>query len=242
MFGSLFKREITDFLFIKSPITLGGKMSFIIIAIISLIIVILTVLFTRKEKNNRPPVFIVLIIISILITALYLIINQFHQPLVNKSQQQIEESSKVVTYESQMLALQDKLREDRNNAELWFQLGEGYLINNELENALQCFNYSIRLSDEVSANQLAAKATTIYYLSKQSMNDEVKSLLDASLKIDPYNQAALTLLANDKFIEFKYQEAINLWQKILDSERTDVDRVTIINSINQAKKLLRRGE
>ncbi|UJF18194.1 hypothetical protein L0B53_14370 [Vibrio sp. SS-MA-C1-2] len=224
-------------------------MPFLIIAIISLLIVILAIFihdkkhfkntqFVSTKANSQRPLILMVTAVLTLITTLYFVINAFHQPLINKSQQQIEQDSQVVTYESQMTSLQDKLREDTNNSELWFQLGEGYLIKNELENALQCFNYSIRLSNDVSANQLAAKATVLYYLSKQSMTDEVTALLTASLNIDPYNQAALTLLANDKFVEFKYQQAIDLWQKVLDSERTDVDRVTIINSINKAKQLM----
>jgi len=143
-----------------------------------------------------------------------------------------------LSYEDKMRYLEDQLKQNPNDAELWFEIGQGYLLNGELNNANICFGYAIRLTEEPTANQYAAKATTQYYLHSQIMNDEVEELLKKALALDEYNQAALTLIASDHFVNFRYQKAINTWQKILDSERVDVDRVTIINSINEAKQLM----
>ncbi|MBD1569578.1 MULTISPECIES: TPR domain-containing protein [Aliivibrio] len=143
-----------------------------------------------------------------------------------------------LSYEDKMRYLEDQLKQNPNDAKLWFEIGQGYLLNGELNNANICFGYAIRLTEEPTANQYAAKATTQYYLHSQIMNDEVEELLKKALALDEYNQAALTLIASDHFVTFRYQKAINTWQKILDSERVDVDRVTIINSINEAKQLM----
>ncbi|MCE7565260.1 heme lyase [Aliivibrio fischeri] len=143
-----------------------------------------------------------------------------------------------LSYEDKMRYLEDQLKQSPNDAELWFEIGQGYLLNGELNNANICFGYAIRLTEEPTANQYAAKATTLYYLHSQIMSDEVEELLKKALVLDEYNQAALTLIASDHFVTFRYQKAINAWQKILDSERVDVDRVTIINSINEAKQLM----
>ncbi|MUK63210.1 TPR domain-containing protein [Aliivibrio fischeri] len=143
-----------------------------------------------------------------------------------------------LSYEDKMRYLEDQLKQSPNDAELWFEIGQGYLLNGELNNANICFGYAIRLTEEPTANQYAAKATTQYYLHSQIMSDEVEELLKKALTLDEYNQAALTLIASDHFVTFRYQKAINAWQKILDSERVEVDRVTIINSINEAKQLM----
>ncbi|GEK15132.1 heme lyase (NrfEFG) for insertion of heme into c552, subunit NrfG [Aliivibrio fischeri] len=143
-----------------------------------------------------------------------------------------------LSYEDKMSYLEDQLKQSPNDAELWFEIGQGYLLNGELNNANICFGYAIRLTEEPTANQYAAKATTQYYLHSQIMSDEVEELLKKALALDEYNQAALTLIASDHFVTFRYQKAINTWQKILDSERVEVDRVTIINSINEAKQLM----
>jgi len=141
------------------------------------------------------------------------------------------------THQEWMLSLQDQLKQDPNQAELWFQLGHGYLNNQDFSSALTCFDYAIRLSEEPSANQLAAKATSVYYIRKQIMTEEVSDLLKQSLALDPDNLTALTLIANDHFISFRYQQAIETWTQILDSNHPELDRESVIRSLNQAKEL-----
>lgn len=143
-----------------------------------------------------------------------------------------------LSYSDKMRYLEDQLKASPNDGDLWFEIGQGYLLNGEFSNASICFDYALRLTDEPTANQYAAKATTLYYAHSQIIDEEIQALLDKALELDEYNQAALTLIASDHFVTFRYQKAINAWQKILDSERVDVDRITIINSINQAKQLM----
>lgn len=134
--------------------------------------------------------------------------------------------------------IQDQLREDRNNADLWFQLGQGYFANGEFESASTCFSYVLRLTDEPSSTVFAAKATADYYISSQRITDQIQQLLDIALEKDPLNDTALMLIANDHFISFRYKKAIEVWQSILDSDRPNIDRVTIINSINKTKEMM----
>nr|WP_241214308.1 hypothetical protein [Vibrio alfacsensis] len=146
--------------------------------------------------------------------------------------------SRMMAARDIMEEIQTQLREAPNNAELWFQLGQSYLIEGELDGALISFDYAIQLTDPVNANQLAAKATTLYYLYQQSMTDEVSLLLDQALQIEPHNEVALSLIANDHFLSFRFQEAIDTWIILLDSNDPSLDRAQIMNSINQAKVLM----
>ncbi len=152
--------------------------------------------------------------------------------------QEVQEAQSPQTHAQWMASLQTRLRQDPNQAELWFQVGQGYLDNQDFSAALICFDYAIRLSNEPSANQLAAKATTLYYIKKQLMTEEVKRLLDQALDQDPNNLTALTLIAGDHFISFRYQEAIDIWIRLLDSNHPDLNRVSVIHSLNQAKEML----
>lgn len=143
-----------------------------------------------------------------------------------------------ITSSDWMSSLQQQLKQDPNQAELWFQLGHGYMNKQEFLSALTCFDYTIRLSDTPSASQLAAKASALYYLEKQVMTDEVDALLAQALNLEPNNLTALALIAGDHFISLRYQQAIDIWTKMLDSNSTDLDRVSIIHSLNQAKAML----
>jgi len=145
----------------------------------------------------------------------------------------------VLSHDQQMLEIQTKLKQDPNQAELWFQLGHGYVNEQDFKSALTCFDYALRLSDEPSASQLAAKATALYYLNKQQMTTAVSDLLQQALALDSTNLTALSLIANDHFVSSRYQQAIDVWAQMLDSQHRDLDRVSIIHSLNQAKQLLK---
>lgn len=145
----------------------------------------------------------------------------------------------ALSHDQQMLEIQTKLQQDPNQAELWFQLGHGYVNEQDFKSALTCFDYALRLSDEPSASQLAAKATALYYLNKQQMTTAVSDLLQQALALDSANLTALSLIANDHFVSSRYQQAIDVWTQMLDSQHRDLDRVSIIHSLNQAKRLLK---
>ncbi|EJT0552752.1 TPR domain-containing protein [Vibrio vulnificus] len=145
---------------------------------------------------------------------------------------------KSMTAEDLMAQLQVQLKENPNDAGLWFQLGQGYLLNKELDAALICFDYAIQLTELPSSTQLAAKATALYYLGSQQMSGEVSLLLEQALQLEPYNEAALSLLANDHFISFRFQQAIDTWTYLLDSNDPKLDRESVIRSIHQAKALM----
>ncbi|WED20588.1 hypothetical protein L3Q72_07965 [Vibrio sp. JC009] len=153
-----------------------------------------------------------------------------------KAEQKIEAEPKTV--DELIEQIENQLREDRNNSKLWYELGHGYLASDRFEDASLCFSYVLRLEDTPAASVLAAKATADYYANSQRINKNIQALLTEALEKDEFNYPALMLIGNDHFISFRYQEAIDTWQKILDSERQGLDRVTVINSINRAKAML----
>ncbi len=135
-----------------------------------------------------------------------------------------------------MLALQDKLRDNPNDGLAWLELGKFYLFSGELDSALTCFDYSRRLLPD-NADAWAGGATALYYINKQRITQDVQQALDKSLALDPHNESALTLLASDAFVNFEYQQAIEYWEAIIESDRLGVDREKLIGLIHQAQQL-----
>ncbi|WP_194437280.1 TPR domain-containing protein [Vibrio fluminensis] len=143
-----------------------------------------------------------------------------------------------VSNQQQMLDLQNELQNNPNSADLWFQLGQGYLTQHEFESALTCFDYALRLSESPTANQFSAKASALYYQQKQQMTKEVRLLLDKALQLDSDNVTALTLLASDHYISLRYSQAVEIWTQLLESQNPDLDRASVIYALNQAKQML----
>lgn len=158
-------------------------------------------------------------------------------PIRGETPKLLKPLAKPASANEYLAELQSDIKQDRNNAELWFQLGHAYLLKNEFDSALTCFDYAIRLSPSPTASQLAAKATSLYYLSSQRITPQVDLLLTKALELETNNLPALTLIANDYFYSFRYQDAIDTWVQILDSGQRDIDRVSIVESINRAKAL-----
>ncbi|WP_413284559.1 hypothetical protein [Vibrio sp. MA40-2] len=195
--------------------------------------------FIGHLKWQKSTSFITPIVLSICLSASSLLVWFF----IVSPDRQVSEMTKLeqpMTIDDILVEIQDKLREDRNNQDLWFQLGQGYFANGEFDNANTCFDYVIRLTDSPSSTVYAAKATALYYLSSQRITKQVQYLLDQALTKDQLNDTALMLIANDHFISFRYDKAIEIWQKVLDSERQGIDRVAIINSINKTRELSRK--
>ncbi|WP_299132341.1 tetratricopeptide repeat protein [uncultured Vibrio sp.] len=135
--------------------------------------------------------------------------------------------------------LQQSLKQDPNQSDLWFKLGGVYMQKGEFDAAFTCYDYAIRLDPQAPSGLYAAKATALYYLSSQAMSADVNKLLEQSMDLDPNDRTALMLIATDHFISMRYQQAIDAWTQILDSNQKGIDRVSIIHSINQAKQMIR---
>ncbi|MBW3694794.1 tetratricopeptide repeat protein [Vibrio sp. T187] len=185
---------------------------------------------TNKGKARRQSLVYCVVVISVSVMAF----SNLKQP----SPQVSSSSQQAQTPKQFMDELQQSLREDPNQGDVWFQLGNVYLAKGEFQAALTSFDYSMRLAKSVSANQYAAKATALYYLQSQTISSNVETLLNDALILDPNNETALMLIASDHFISFRYQLAIDAWTKILDSNRQGIDRVSVIHSINRAKQML----
>ncbi|MDD9155498.1 heme lyase [Aliivibrio sp. S4TY2] len=209
----------------------------IIMMLLSFVIIaaVLWWFYSRDKATSLNPAWMIFFVVISMIVIFSSGLRPEKFAVNNKA---ITEPLGPLSYSDKMRYLEDQLKASPNDADLWFEIGQGYLLNGEFSNASICFDYALRLTDEPTANQYAAKATTLYYAHSQIIDEEIQALLDKVLELDEYNQAALTLIASDHFVTFRYQKAINAWQKILDSERVDVDRITIINSINQAKELM----
>ncbi len=132
--------------------------------------------------------------------------------------------------------IQNRLRRNPNDAQQWLELGQAYMLNNQFDNALIAYGNAEKLSGS-KASILGLAATARYYQSGQRITAQVRRLLDSALQQDPQETASLSLLAGEAFLHADYAEALDLWQRLLDSGKPDVDRRAIIQSMQMAEML-----
>ncbi|HDR1226175.1 TPA: c-type cytochrome biogenesis protein [Pasteurella multocida] len=149
-------------------------------------------------------------------------------------QMQLMEQAVSQQHEDKITQLQQKLRQDPNQAENWLLLGQAYLDNAEVEHALIAYGNAQQLLGDKPAI-LGAIATAYYYQAGQKMTAKVDALLTQALTADPFETASLSLIATDAFVQGNYQKAAQTWQKMLDSDRPNVERRLLIQRIQMAQ-------
>lgn len=158
-----------------------------------------------------------------------------------QQQMQLMEQAISKQNEDKITQIQNKLRQDPNDAENWLALGQAYIENNEFDSAM----ISYQNAQGLLGNKpyiLGALATALYYQSGQQLTDAVQALLNQALAEDPKEISSLSLIATEAFLQGDYQKAAQTWQKMLDSDRPNVDRRSLIQRIQMAEIRLQQSK
>ncbi|MCG9732128.1 c-type cytochrome biogenesis protein CcmI [Shewanella sp. Isolate13] len=154
------------------------------------------------------------------------------QPMTANDPHQGMTNEQIMSQRVEMMEAQANAEPE--NSQLWFSLGHAYISANRYDDAIKAFDKTMDLVG-VHAELLGPKATALYYRSNQKMTPTVQALVDQALSLDPEDPSTLLLVGMDSFFTADYKKAIDAWQLILDSDRTDVDRGAIMNAIDSAK-------
>ena len=136
--------------------------------------------------------------------------------------------------------IQNKLRTDPNDAEIWTQLGEAYVQNNDFDLALIAYSNAEKLVGS-KPNILGLAATALYYQAGQQVTPKVEMLLNQALAQDKNEISGLSLLATIALEQRDYIKAGEYLQQLLDSGNAAVDRRSVIQRIKMLE-FLQRGE
>lgn len=132
--------------------------------------------------------------------------------------------------EDVVLKIQNKIRADVNNPDLWIQLGDAYMQNDEFDHALIAYSNAEKISGTTPAI-LGLKATALYYQAGQNITPQIQQIMDEALKQDKNEISVLTLLATEAFKNHQPEQSKAYWQQLLDSGNAAVDRRTVIQRI-----------
>ncbi|WP_133408351.1 c-type cytochrome biogenesis protein CcmI [Parashewanella tropica] len=137
----------------------------------------------------------------------------------------------------QLAMMEQQVKKNPKDSETWFSLGHAYMSLGRYQDAIDSFNNAIKVDGE-TAELLGPKATAMYYQAGQVMTPQIQTLIDKALELDPSEPSTLLLVGMDAFFQGQYQKAIDAWQRILDSQRSDIDVAAVNNAIAEAKKRL----
>ncbi|QYJ75658.1 c-type cytochrome biogenesis protein CcmI [Shewanella sp. FJAT-52076] len=141
-------------------------------------------------------------------------------------------AEQIMSQRVQMMEM--AVQAEPDNSQAWFNLGHAYISANRFDEAVSAFDKVMELVG-THAELLGPKATAMYYKNNQQMSAEIQALIDQSLALDPQDPSTLLLVGMDSFFTANYQKAIDAWQSILATQRTDIDRTALMNAIETAR-------
>lgn len=201
---------------------------------------------SQKFTKKRPLVIaaiLVLALVAAVAVGIYAQSGRFQ--IVQKGEQlhqafevQSALESKEQKNSHYILSLQDRLRANPNDGDLWYELGQAYALNNDFNAAIICFDNAQKVLGKKAAI-LGAMATADYYENGQNLSENAKAWLAESLKLDAKESASLLLLATDAYRNKDYAGAVSYWRRVLDSDNEALDRRAVIQSIAEAQAKLK---
>lgn len=199
----------------------------------------------QKIPSKRPPVYPVFALflgLVIIAEGIYSQSGRFIQAQEGQNahqsfQMQQADLEPHQRNDNYIVHLQNRLRENPNDGDLWYELGQAYALNNEFESALVCYENARQVLGDKAAI-FGAMATADYYRHRQQITPLAQSWLDFALDQDPNDTASLLLLAADKFLQNDFAGAITHWRTVLDSGNESINRRTLIQSISMAEQMM----
>ncbi|MBA6348139.1 c-type cytochrome biogenesis protein CcmI [Colwellia sp. BRX8-9] len=136
---------------------------------------------------------------------------------------------------NELKRLMDVTKTEPDNSDAWYALGQSLVTVGEFDSAVKAYDQVLRIEGP-QADVFGAKAQAIYYKNEQQIDERVQGFIDQALAIDPNDPSTNILLGMHSFVAGKYQVAISHWQRVVDSDKKNVNKQALIEVIDEAKK------
>jgi cytochrome c-type biogenesis protein CcmH len=136
---------------------------------------------------------------------------------------------------NQLKRLMDVTKTEPDNSDAWYALGQSLVTVGEFDSAVKAYDQVLRIEGP-QADVFGAKAQAIYYKNEQQIDARVQGFIDQALAIDPSDPSTNILLGMHSFTAGKYQVAISHWQRVVDSDKKNVNKQALLEVIDEAKK------
>lgn len=130
-----------------------------------------------------------------------------------------------------------QVQQQPNSSDAWYGLGQAYVGIGDFDSAVNAFNKVIEIDGE-HADIFGAKAQALYYKANQKITPEVQALIDKALQLDPNDPSTNIMLGMHNFMAQRYDQAITYWQRVLDSNSSNVNVQALESALAEAKNRL----
>lgn len=133
------------------------------------------------------------------------------------------------------------VKESAEDASAQLNLAQAYYDAGRYKDAVDTLDAATVLCGE-RLEFMSLKAEALYYRDARSFSKEVKDLVNRVLTSNPYNVPVRLLIANDAFLNGRYQEAIDQWELLLRSGAAAGQAKALNNAIANARSRMTRKD
>lgn len=155
---------------------------------------------------------------------------------MEQHQQMLEEMASM-TPEQRLEVLRKQAEAEPDRPEIWYALAQGYLQTGKYGQGRRAYDRVLSLVGE-DIQVLSEYAQSLFFINKNSMDEEIRGLVERVLAVDPNNDVALGLLGIDAFDREQYGQAITYWQQIVDTMEPGAEISAIKAGIARARELM----
>jgi cytochrome c-type biogenesis protein CcmH len=138
---------------------------------------------------------------------------------------------------NELKRLMEVTKTEPENSDAWYSLGQLLVNVGEFDGALKAYDQVLRIEGP-QADIFGAKAQAVYYKNEQKIDSTVQGFIDQALTIDPNDPSTNILLGMHNFIAGNFQVAISHWQRVVDSDKKNVNKQALLEVIEEAKTRL----
>ena len=154
-------------------------------------------------------------------------------------------NGKQPTVDEAISALQDRLKQEPENPEGWYLLANTFMSMQNFKGAAEGYANALKYLP-TDAPQYAGVngqyAQALFFASNGKMDDQIRSEVDKTLALEPFEVTALGLLGIDAYESGNYREAMEFWQKGLRNA-TGEQADSLKSGVRSAReKLIAAGE
>ena len=164
--------------------------------------------------------------------------NGAYQEIASTPRMSQDDGHQGLDQEQQMIVrlkeLKKRTEENPDDSDAWYGMGQMLINVGQFDAAVSAFDQVIRVEGEL-ADLVGAKAQAYYYKNEQHIDEQVQSLIDRALELDPLDPATHILLGMHTFMNQEYQTAIEHWQNVVDSGRPGTNVQALEEAIAEAK-------
>jgi cytochrome c-type biogenesis protein CcmH len=138
---------------------------------------------------------------------------------------------------NELKRLMEITKAEPENSDAWYSLGQSLVNVGEFDGALKAYDQVLGIEGP-QADIFGAKAQAVYYKNEQKIDSTVQGFIDQALTIDPNDPSTNILLGMHNFIAGNFKVAISHWQRVVDSDKKNVNKQALLEVIEEAKTRL----